>query len=69
MIFGSSGLSFAVNGVDVTVKIGVIILVDSAEPFGNLIFFRRPRGIENAEFLAVGGDQGDVMSAFGKKTD
>ena len=57
MIFSSSGLGFAVNGVDIAVEVGVIILIDSAEPFRNLILFRRPRGIENAEFFAVGGYQ------------
>ena len=68
MIFRSSGFGFTVYGINVTIEIWVVILVDSSESFGNFIFFFRPRWIEDAEFFTVGRDQGYIMTAFCKKT-
>ena len=68
MISYTTVLCLGVKCLDGTVKIGDVFGVDLAHSLGNLELLGSVGGVENAEILAVGSGEEDIVSAFGEKT-
>ena len=62
-------LGLGVNGLDGAVKEWSVFGIDFTRPFGDLKLFGCVGGVENAEILAVGADETDVVTDFGEKSD
>ena len=69
MILNSAGLTLAIHGVYVAVEVRRVFLVNSSLSSFDLEFLLGVRGIEEAEFLAIGGNEEHIVTALGKKTD